>query len=663
MSILALALGIGVNVAVFTAYKAFVARTLDGRDPDTLVNLSRRLQSGATNAIFSYPDYEAFRDGLAIVQRRIAFSIEQQLTLTDAGGAVSEPECAERIADWQTGLLHPSASNREIASAFVVSENYFSVLGVGPARGRAFDAMSASELVTSPSVLISENYWQRRFAGDPSDVGEEHSPERCPFTIVGITPSTSRDGIRRAQLLVAAQSLSADTPAHYRLRDREDLCCRVFGRLAPGVSRGEAQSEATVLASRLRALHEPNSELRKDLSAVISPGSPLPRSQASLKLTIVLIMAAAGLVLVIACANAAGLQLARGAARQQELGMRLALGASGSRLVRQLMIESALVGALAGSVALPVTWAMLRVAVTKLAEQLLPVEVTLILDVSPDISVFAYVLAISMLAGILFGLAPALASSRAALFSITRGTGTSLARGRLRHGLIAAQVAVSLTLMIAGGLLVRSASQALTMETGYNAERVVSVSLQFPETAAYTTEYKGSLVRDLRSRVTALPGVSAVTSARAPSDNGGRRAAVSLNRDAPSPANMRATLYHTWVQPSYFETMGIPLSRGRGFRAHAAQADHDAILSESAAHRLWSGQNPSARACGSALMANSTIKANCCPTVRPGRSSGWPATHGVSRSMAATLSRYTSHYQATGSRIIRCSFARTQTRD
>ena len=201
-----------------------------------------------------------------------------------------------------------------------------------------------------------------------------------------------------------------------------------------------------------------------------------------------------------------------------------------------------------------------------MAEQL-PIE--FILDVSPDISVFAYVLAISMLAGILFGLVPALATSRAALFAITRGTGTSLPRGRLRHVLIAAQVAVSLTLMIAGGLLVRSASQALNMETGYDTERVISVSLHFPETAAYTTEYKASLVSDLRSRTTALPGVSAITSARAPNDNGGRRAAVSLNRDAPSPVNMRATLYYTWVQPNYFETLGIPLSRGRGFRALA----------------------------------------------------------------------------------------------
>ena len=365
------------------------------------------------------------------------------------------------------------------------------MLGVKPERGRAFDAMSASELAASPSVLISENYWQRRFAGDPAVLGKSIRLNGAPFTIIGITPlNFTGTSIAVPNFWLPLSLYPLIHPHTTRLRDREDLCCRVFGRLAPGMSMHEAQAETTLLASRLGALHEPNSELHKPASAVISPGSPLPGINRSLRFTIVLIMAAAGLVLVIACANAAGLQLARGAARQQELGMRLALGASGSRLVRQLMTESALVGALAGSLALPVTWAMLRVAVTKLAEQLLPVEVTLVLDVSPDISVFAYVLAISMLAGILFGLAPALASSRAALFSITRGTGTSLARGRLRHVLIAAQVAVSLTLMIAGGLLVRSASQALNMETGYDAERVVSVSLQFPETAAYTTEYK-----------------------------------------------------------------------------------------------------------------------------------------------------------------------------
>ena len=132
VSILALALGIGVNVAVFTAYKAFVARPLDGRDPDTLVNLSLRLQSGATNARFSYPDYEAYRDGLRSFSGVIAFSIEQQLTLTDAGGAVARRSAQNGSLIGRLGLLTPSASNREIASAFVVSENYFSVLGVDP---------------------------------------------------------------------------------------------------------------------------------------------------------------------------------------------------------------------------------------------------------------------------------------------------------------------------------------------------------------------------------------------------------------------------------------------------------------------------------------------------------------------------------------------------
>jgi predicted permease len=591
VSILALALGIGVNTAVFTAYKAFIIRPLDARDPDTLVNVALRLQSGATRATFSYPDYEAYRDGLRSVSGLIACSIEQ-LRLTDAGAAAVRRSAEDGSLLARLGLLLPSASNKEIVSAFVVSENYFSVLGVEPTRGRAFDAMSTSELAATPSVLISENYWQRRFAGDPAVLGQSIRLNGAVFTIVGVTPANfTGTSVAVPNFWLPLSLFPLVHPDSGRLRDREDVCCRVFGRLAPGASMRQLQAEATVLVSRLRALHEPNSELTKEVSAVISPGSPLPGIPDNLRLTIVLIMAAAGMVLAIACANAAGLQLARGTARQQELGMRLSLGASGSRLVRQLTTESALVGALAGSVALPVTWAMLRVTVTELAEQL-PTEYTLVLDVSPDLSVFAYVLAISMLAGILFGLVPALASSRAALFSSTRGTGTSLARGRLRHVLIAAQVAVSLTLMIASGLLVRSASQALNMETGYDAERVVSVSLQFPETAAYTTEYKGALLRDLRSRMTALPGVSAVTSARAPNDNGGRRAAVSLNRDAPSPANMRATLYYTWVQPNYFDTLGIPLSRGQGFRHSVAQADHDAILSESAARRIWPGRNP-----------------------------------------------------------------------
>ncbi len=307
-------------------------------------------------------------------------------------------------------------------------------------------------------------------------------------------------------------------------------------------------------------------------------------------------MVAVGMVLVIACANAASLQLARATSRQQELGMRLALGASRPRLIRQLLTESALLGLLAGCIALPLTWTLLRVAVTKAAEALPAEYGTLVLNVNPDLEIFAYVLAISVFAGILFGLAPAIESSGAALFATVRGAGTSPVRSRrLRNFLIAAQVAVSLALMIAGSMLVRSAIHTLKMNTGYYGDRIVDVTLQFPEESKYTAEHQAVLVRDLRTRLAALPGVAGITSARAPDDNGGRRAAVSLNGEQPSARDMYATLYYTWVQANYFQTLGVPLLLGRGFQAQASRPEHFAILSESAAQRLWHGQNPLGR--------------------------------------------------------------------
>ncbi len=597
MSVFALALGIGVNTAVFTAYKAFVTRPLDARDPSTMVNFSLRLQSGATNGTFSYPDYEAYRDNLHSFSGVIAVNIDQ-LRLTGVGGSVSQRSAADGSLIGRLGLLRPGASNAEFARTFIVSENYFAVLGVAALRGRTFESIGAPELASSPSVLVSENYWQRRFSGDLAVLGKSIRLNGAAFTIAGITP---HDFVGNS---VAVPDfwlpLSLDPLVHpesNRLRDRDDPCCRVFGRLAAGISMIRAQAETTLLASRLRTLHDPHSDLSKDVTALISPGSPLPgKMNAGLKLTILLIMAATGMVLVIACANAASLQLARATTRQQELGTRLSLGASRARLIRQLLTESALLGLLAGGVALPLTWTLLRVAVTKAAEALPADYGTLVLNVNPDLAIFAYVLAISVFAGILFGLAPAIESSHSALFSTVRGAGTSPVRcRRLRDVLIAAQVAVSLALMIAGSMLTRSAIHALTMETGYDDGHVVDVSLQFPEESKYTAGHKSVLVRDLRTRFAALPGVAAITSARAPDDNGGRRAAVSLNGEQPSARNMHAMLYYTWVQANYFQTLGIPLLLGRGFESQAGQPEHSVVLGESAAQRLWPGQNPIGR--------------------------------------------------------------------
>jgi predicted permease len=237
------------------------------------------------------------------------------------------------------------------------------------------------------------------------------------------------------------------------------------------------------------------------------------------------------------------------------------------------------------------------VGATRAAEGL-PVEFgTLVLNVNPDLEIFAYVLAICVLAGILFGLASAVESSHFALFSALRdSTATSSVRSRrLRDLFVAAQVAVSLVLIIAASMLVRSAIHALRMNTGYDASHLVDLTLKFPDEAKYNAAYKETVVRELRARVLALPGAVAITSARAPDDNGGRTAAVSINGEPPSARNLQAVLYYTWVQPNYFQTLGIPLLLGGDFQPQAGQPEHVAIISESAAKRLWPGQNPIGR--------------------------------------------------------------------
>jgi predicted permease len=595
-AVFALALGIGVNTAVFTAYKAFVARPLDARDPGRMVNFALRLHSGAISALFSYPDYEDYRNHLHSFSGVIAFCTDQ-LRLTSAGRIVNERPAETRSLIGRLGLLPPVASNAEFASTFFVSRNYFSVLGVTAVRGRTFEPRG--ELAATPSVLISENYWRRRFGGDPSVLGRTIRLNGAAVTIVGVTPHNFvGTSVAVPDFWLPLNLYPLVRPESKLLHDRDDLCCRVFGRLAPGVTMAQAQTETTLLASRLRTLHNPNSDTSQSVTAVISPGSPFPgKMNSRLQLSIVLIMVAVGMVLVIACANASSLQLARATTRQPELAMRLSLGASRSRLCRQLLTESTLLALVAGCIALPLTWILLRLAATWAAGAL-PTDVgVLVLNVNPDFEIFAYVLAISVFAGILLGLAPAIESSRSTLFSkLRQSASTSSVRGRrLLDLLIAAQVAISLVLMIAASMLTRSAIHAIRMNTGYDGRHVVDLSLQFPEQSKYTAGYKAVLVRELRTRIAALPGVAAITNARAPDDNGGRRAAVSLNGVQPSARNMQAMLYYTWAQPNYFQTLGIRLLSGSGFPPQAGQPEHVAILSESAARRLWPRQNPIGR--------------------------------------------------------------------
>jgi predicted permease len=598
VAVLALALGIGVNTAAFTAYKAMVVRPLDARDPSQMVNLVFIRNSGAADFTFSYPDYEAYRDSVRSFSGLIAFRPGERMRLSGAGAMISQQTSAAGSLLGRLGLLPSAASSAEFASVFVVSENYFKVLGVRALRGRTFDSIGARELLASPSVLISENYWQKRFAGDSAVLGKTIRLNGAAVAIAGITPHDfvgTSVAVPDFWLPLGLEPLvHAD---ENWLRYRENQCCRLFGRLASGASFAQAQAEMTLLADHFRALHDPHSELSKPVTILVAPGSPMPlplRFHPELQLVILFIMVAAGMVLAVACANVASLQMARARSRQNELRTRLSLGASRLRIVRQLLTESTLLSVVAGGLALLFTWALLKVSV-KLAADAFPADVgTLIFDVTPDLEIFAYVFAISLVSGILFGLAPAMESSRSALSSSERGSTSPIRSRRIQDFLIAAQVALSLVLMISGSLLIRSSINSLKTETGYDTKHVMHLDLQFPEASTYTAARKLALVQELRTRLVALPGVTALTSARPPGDNLFQTAATSVDSEKSSAHNVQL-IHYSHVQPNYFLTLGIPLSLGRGFQSRTGQPERSVIVSESAAKQFWPGQNPIGR--------------------------------------------------------------------
>jgi predicted permease len=606
VAVLALALGIGVNTAVFTAYKAMVARPLDARDPAELVNIAVTRQpgskdpfspgqSGANDFTFSYLDYEAYRDSVYSLSGVIAFS-PQHMRLTNAGGVISQRVSAAGSAVGRLGLLSSGASNAEFAFVFVVSENYFKVLQVAPLRGRTFDSIGTPGLLASPSVLISENYWQKRFSGDPAILGKTVRLNGVALAVAGITP---RDFVGTSVVVPDFWfPINLEPLVHGDtnwLRDRENQRYRLFGRLAAGFGIDQAQAEMTLVADHIRTLHDRHSESAKPATVLVWPGSPFPlplRLYPGLRFTILLIMAAAGMVLAVACANVGSLQMARARARQNELHTRLSLGAGRLRIIRQLLTESALLALLAGILALFFTWVLLKAGVTLAGDALPADQGTLIFDVTPDLKIFAYVVSISLVAGILFGLAPAIESSRSALSSGTRGGTSSLRNRRLQDFLISLQVSLSLVLMIAGSLFIRSSMNALKMETGYDGKHVVDLDLQFPEQSQYTIPRKSALVRDLRTRLAAVPGVASITSARPPDDFAYRTAAVAVSRAKSTSPNVQSVISYTYIEPNYFQTLGIPLLLGRGFQPQAGQPERAVILSESAAKHLWPGQNP-----------------------------------------------------------------------
>ena len=596
ISVLALATGIAVNTAIFSVYNAAVLRPIQAADPDRVVNIYRSTLEDRFGQGFSYPDYAYYRDHNIVLSSLIAES-ETELTLSDAPSA-SSPAPMGRTLAGIAGIhfFQQMAGSAELVPAAMVSENYFATLGISPVMGRTFSTEEVRS--ADPVVMLSYNFWRRRCHSDPNLLGKILKLNGKPFTVIGITPEDFMGTYPNVpSVWLALSTLPVLEPKRDLLHDRNDDACRLFGRLKPGVTMGQAQAQLTVLADQLRRTYPPRSSKSKPAAITLTPGSPLLLRPTSEVMTIVgLVMGAVGLVLLIACANVAGLQLARAAAREKEIGVRLALGASRGRLIRQLLTEATLLASLAGGVGLLFAWWAVRFLVTAISDSLPAVWGTLALQVDPDFRVFGYTLVVSLLAGILFGLAPALEASKPSLTAVLKEEGAfggKLRGSRLRDLLVAAQVGICLVLLVAAGLLARGSARALRLDPGFETKKVLGMGIEIPPGLGYDATKTGALVGQLMDRFSTVPGVKSVSQGRAPLWGGVRSASVSSNGPTGEPNAHAPTFHYSYVSPSYFETLSIPIITGRTFTDEEARTGAAVtIISEATARKLWPRQDP-----------------------------------------------------------------------
>ena len=559
-AVLTLALGVGANAAIFSLVDATVLQRLPVPEPERLVFV-RTENAGVA---FSYPEYADLRDHQAPLDGLMAW-----------GGI--------------TASLN-SGGGTDLVEGVIVTGNYFQVLGARPARGRLLSPADDRVPGAHPVAVISHGLWRRRFGARPDIVGHEVLLNGHRFTVVGVTPAA----FTGAQLAVPRdlfvpmmmQPVMRPPRAGYSGEQDPDLLRRrtarwlfLMGRLKPGVSAEEAQAALAPLGAPLAEAARRTDGPVRFLVWPAAGGDPAQRAQ--LVPVATLLLSVVGAVLLLACANVANLSLSRGAARGREIAIRLALGASRGRLVRQLLTESVLVALAGGSLGLLLAYGIVAALRASPPPGLTPPEFGI------DARVLLFTLSVSVLAGVLFGLAPALGAARAALVpALKDGKAAADPRWRrldLRSALVVGQVGLSLMLLVAAGLLVRSLRRTQAIDPGFDAERLVAAPLQI-HLLRYTRERGVQFYRRLVEDVAALPGVQGAGLARTAVLTGGARV-TSLHLEGRAAgeggergeglgasATGRDSVNVNVVDAGYFDTLGIRLRAGRLFGAEDAAA-------------------------------------------------------------------------------------------
>ncbi|HEU0185363.1 MAG TPA: ABC transporter permease, partial [Blastocatellia bacterium] len=491
VAVFTLALGISANITIFSMISEYFFKPLPVKDPDQLVLVLQKSAVWDKPHGHSWLDFRDYRERLDVFSDMLAVAMNPA-HLSVAG---QQPD-----REWIE----------------MVSGNYFSMLGVEPKLGRFFQREEGEKPGADPIVVLSYDYWQRKFGGDPTAVGKAININGHPFTIVGVTPET----FGSAQWKMAPRAfvpLSMSGHAHpdgeALLKERGSVIFKVMARLKPGVTVAQAGAAVEIAGKQLAREYPDEHKEAKVFVAREQHCRPEPTTSEYIPLAAAVFMALVGLVLLIACANVANLMLSRSVARQKEMGIRTAIGANRWRLIRQLLVESVLLASLAG-----VAGSLLADWIGRLLSRMpngaggMPLRVD---ESSWDWRVFAFTLAISLLVGVVTGLAPALRATRFDVqITLKEGGGLFASRRHfLRNALVISQVAISVVVLVAGGLFVRSLQQVAGSQLGFRSDNLLLASIDLGLQGYDETRQK-QFHRQLLDRLKDLPGVRSASLAR-----------------------------------------------------------------------------------------------------------------------------------------------------
>ncbi len=561
-AVLTLGLAIGGNTAMFTVIRAVLLQPLPYPDSDRLVDIS----GGATLSRFA--EMKVAAHSFTDIGE---FTPEESLTLSGRG---AEPEVLKGVR---------------------ISASFLQILGVSPLRGRAFRADEDSA-GGAPVAMISAELWQRRFGEDAGIIGKTATLAEMPYTIVGVLPPHFSFPYPDLDIWMTAPSETPLMPAKSRAMSP---IFSIFGRLKPGISVEQASAEAKVIHRQYAIAHPTMLDARPQTPVKVTPMKD--NLVVDVRSMLWMLLGAVGFVLLIACANVAGLQLARATTRAREIAVRSALGAGRMRLVVQLIAESVVLSLLGGVLGVLLAGWSLRAIPRMTAFELPRAQ-----EIHLDWMVLAFAGALSVGTGVLFGLAPALGGSRPDLIRVLRASGPTASQGApraivgrlsVRGLLLVAQVALSIVLLIGTALLIESVSRLRGVAVGFNPANVLTARISLPPSRYETNVKKALFFEELVQRVGSSPGISSAAAAMFLPMMGYAGTPV---QDAAKPLlklNERPIVTISVITPGYFRTLDIPLRRGRDFTARDKEdAQRVAIIDEALARRLWptypGGQDP-----------------------------------------------------------------------